>query len=59
MGVTGERFMELSGIQELAISRHAFARIKEYTGLRLTPGEAFELFLYGCQLKDRPCASKG
>ncbi len=59
MSVSGERFMELSGIQELAISRHARSRIMEYTGLRLTPWEALELFLDGCQLKERDMLALG
>ena len=51
--------MELSRIRELAISRHALARIREYTGLHLNPWEALELFLDGRQLKEREIVNLG
>jgi hypothetical protein len=51
MGVTGERFLELSRAEDLEVSGHALDRLCERLGLRLTTEEAIGLFQRGHQVK--------
>jgi hypothetical protein len=51
MGVTGERFLELSRAEALEVSVHALDRLCERVGFRLTTEEAIGLFQRGRQVK--------